>query len=694
MARSDIPTLTRDERRSGYQIVRPRRSWRDRTTDGLLSGLGLVTALTLLGAAFVVQVRLGYLPGHVITRMHLPARPGRWPSIWSTTAAAAGLIGLIGLFDRIGLGSAVAVTVRGIARTVAGTVLTVGAGIGRAAVLWPRATAAAAAVAWAVSPAAGLIWPTVGEWARSRPATELGGALILTGCITATIAYTVRELRRPVPPAAPTPPPWQVALWREKIAGTARRLPDGTLIPAGPLPGCLVSDTVAPVEGGFRLYVRGASAVQHADEIRRAIPAIAAAYGTSAENAGVTVTVPGDHSRAIITVRSAQWVADRLSRREERLMAVRDMTGPSFDPETGIITFGVVVEDGSPAEFTLFRPGQGIRHSWVPGAVGSGKSALLSNLLASGCSAGIVMPHVLDMAGGASLPEWGDLATSFEITPAGAVRRLLLIERLYDARVKWMFEHGLTEMTPSRETPIHWVIAEESPELAADNEAMRIIDRLARLGRKALICILWVSQSGDAKQVFGAAGTTMRQQLKAGNILALFLTDASVSQALGGARDGATAFDLSTVLVPKDTPGALVAWTPQHPVPVMARAWRLTPDRRRTEVRTWVDIPTGEDDVMWGRIVADAAAEAARDAEAEAAVQDAEEVPEEAKTNADKLWAVILRLRPDDRRAETVMTGELMRESSLSESSFRYAAGVLVRRGKLLDLGYKTWRRV
>jgi hypothetical protein len=510
--------------------------------------------------------------------------------------------------------------------------------------------------------------------------------------------------RRPKPDPTPPVEDARVALWRTLIGLDASAIHDpdtGVTVhrAGGPLPGCSVSSKVEEdldSDGRvvrFRLRVQGRGVDQHVGTIRGKAAEIAAAYSTYLS--AVTVEPDGQHGRAVVEIVPADAHTRHQAAREERLMTVHRMTGTHLDLGTGLITIGHLADTGAPMQVTLWRPGNGVRHSWFPGATGSGKSALVSSVLTSACQKdpatggpGLVCPHIADLAGGASLPEWEGVATSFVTDVPAAIGMLRRIERLYEARVDYMRAHRATCLDPSPLLPIHTVVVEESPEMAANSEAMRIVDRLVRLGRKCLISVCWVSQSGDAVKVFGNAGTSMRQQLKAGNIVALFLTGESIGQVLSGARDtGDTAFDPSSVTVPKDTPGACVAWTPSHETPVLGRAWWFADDYRPTMTRELVSIPT---DPMWQAIID--ADQAADDADKAADKAAGVIVPPGVRGNARIVLETVLTHEVWRIPGVPVSTSELRRESGItSESSLSYALSVLVKRGQIVDLGYGQW---
>ena len=455
----------------------------------------------------------------------------------------------------------------------------------------------------------------------------------------------------------------------------------------GVLPGCWVDDRVDDVRDddgtviGCRLRVEGRDVRQNAGVIEQVIPAIAAAYETTPD--ALTVISVGAHRRCIVQVLDSDYLVEVAAEQRERLMTVREMEGPHFDPLTGIVTCGTIASTAGPMMWTLYVPRQGARHGWIIGGTGSGKSETLSGLLASACSQGIVVPHVIDLAGGASIPEWKRLATSFVTDVPAAVALLQKIEKLYEARLAYMLANELSCMEPSRQWPVHMVMVEEAPKLAGNFEAMRILGEGCRLYRKTLISIIWVSQTGNASEVFGAAGTSMRQQLKTGNILALFLTGEAVGQALSGAQDpGDKPFDPSTLIVPKDVPGAAVVWTPQHRVPELGRCWHVTEGLRRGGgIASWVDIPTDE---LWDALAVEVEPE-------QESVAEVLPMTSEARTNRDRVRAILAGIST----GEEVSTGQVMASlPDMPKSSLHDALRALAdARDTITDGGYGKWRR-
>ena len=413
------------------------------------------------------------------------------------------------------------------------------------------------------------------------------------------------------------------------------------------------------------------------DTFEQAKSAIAGAFETTPE--AVSFIGVGAHRRAIVEILDSHYLAKVAAEQTARLMDVHVWKHPLFNVAAGTVQVGTLATTGQPMLWQLWLPGQGARHGWVVGTTRGGKSTGMAALLVSACSAGIVVPHVIDLQGGVSLPEWRDKAVSWAEDIPGAVVVLQRVEKLMDARIKWMTAQRpkpLRVVDPSRECPLHLLVIDEAPELLGNREAMRIVDRCARLFGKAGLSVVWITQSGVASRAFGEPGTTLREQLKSGNVWAFYTSGDSTSSVLAGAMgDDGKYYDASSTVVPKGVAGASVIWSPPHPVPSLGRAeWLQDPD---DESARWVNVP----DVEWPA-----------EPEPEAGSL-AEVLPmtTEARTRRDEVRAALLAI-PSGRE---LSLGEVMEilphvpRASLSASLRALADD----RDTILDGGYGVWKR-
>jgi hypothetical protein len=408
------------------------------------------------------------------------------------------------------------------------------------------------------------------------------------------IDYQARkQLRGPRAAEEDTDMDDRVAVWEQLVAAPSGTWGDEAPLLGSqvhPLPRDLVEADVLPGGDperpvGFQLLIVGRTVRQHARVIAGKQESIAAAYRTRPD--AVSFLPRGDHSEVVVQVLDPGWMTEQDEILAHRMAASCPWQGPTLDPATGLIGMGIDVTTGLPVHAALFRPGQGIRHWWFVGETGSGKSNGLSSMLVSACSAGIVVPHIIDMQGGVSLSEWQDVVPegSWAEDAEQAIPLLARLDAKRQQREAWMKANRVKCMTPSRDTPIHLVIVEEAPELANDVEAMRYLDRLARLTRKCLIAVVWVSQMGQASKAFGIAGVPMRSQIMAGNVQAYkadAFTAGKVTQGGGGIRVDAMA-------IPADCPGLAYAVGPASPVPSLHKGWDF---RGITDVTPWIDLPT------------------------------------------------------------------------------------------------------
>ena len=89
------------------------------------------------------------------------------------------------------------------------------------------------------------------------------------------------------------------------------------------------------------------------------------------------------------------------------LQTARDWNGRGMDLATGLAVIGRFA-DGKDACFKMYTPRFGTRHALVSGTTGSGKSALLDQLIFIALTSGCFVPVILDPQEGQSLPFWQD----------------------------------------------------------------------------------------------------------------------------------------------------------------------------------------------------------------------------------------------------------------------------------------------
>src|SRR4051812_22765464 len=395
-----------------------------------------------------------------------------------------------------------------------------------------------------------------------------GLLLALTAASVAASAWRFRI--RPHPePETPVDPnvPWEVARW-DAMVGCA----------GGVLPGSVAHyvktmhapDTDKPV--GFRLAVQLVEGKQEVSHLRGRLGVIAGVYG--AAKAGTVIDEVDNETRALLTITTRTFLAE-----------VKTAKGPTLDPSTGrfiLQTLG----DGSPGYWQWWAPRQGVRHGWLVGATGGGKTGALDCLLMNLLVDGLAVADVTDLKGGASIPHWAYRSFRYGTTiPAGiaALRRGVAV---CDYRNDLMARmpavdpdtgepvlidgkpaRGRTWIDPSPQWPIYAVVIEEEPQLVKDKTwgpvALVLMARIAALGRQCLVTILVTSQGANLDEAFGGE-RVIRTNIQARNICVLW-TD----QGSGNLATATRTVDLSRI--PAGQPGVGFLVGPGQPRDLQGR---------------------------------------------------------------------------------------------------------------------------
>ena len=303
-----------------------------------------------------------------------------------------------------------------------------------------------------------------------------------------------------------------------------------------------------------------------------AIPAIAAAFGTIDD--GVTVYPTDRNTLVRVRVVESWWLRQMEAAREARMDQVHPWPGPTLDPVTGRFAFGVNA-DGSIIYWRLWVPDDGGRHGWFIGRTGGGKTGTMGTGILSAVTAGVVLPVVFDMQGGASLGEWRDRGVPYADTPEDA---LILLRRLAmeaDRRAQWMSDGCGTGKPvkwlppPSREVPLILPVFDEFPALAAYPEGSEAVGKGLREWRKLMLSAWIATQGHQAQHAFGwNGGDVARQQIKAGNVCQLNGSVNSMVEALD------IVDDMSGLgMIPRNQQGGFFFRGPEHPDVVRGRAY-------------------------------------------------------------------------------------------------------------------------
>lgn len=323
------------------------------------------------------------------------------------------------------------------------------------------------------------------------------------------------------------------------------------------------------------------------DHVAKAAGVIAKAFLTYREC--VTVTAASHHGEAEVRITMAAWADRQAAERQARVGALIVWERPSLDPAAGTVELGQVVTDWSPARVDIWTPSWGARRIWMAGESGSGKTYGLNDLLLDSCSAGIVVPHVIDLEDGPTLAGWERMAASYATTIDGAldVWRALLAE--HEARKPLLkqlsHERGLDVIPPSREHPMHLLVVDGGPRAVRHEEFMTCTRVAAFEWRKFMLGLVWVSQPGTADVAFGKGdrgGTALRDQF---NVRIGFRAGSETSRAMFNDDHLLPSISVST-------PGVAYLQSPSHPDPVPIKTkFQHDPAGLRGK---WTDIPAWE----------------------------------------------------------------------------------------------------
>ena len=350
-----------------------------------------------------------------------------------------------------------------------------------------------------------LLWlPLLAAFGWMKPLPAL-----LTGCWLPVVIAWVRRYRwRPEIPeaAAVIQPPGDREIFA-RVAAKNRWT--GALGSCPDLPG-----------GGrqWELVLDGAET--HIGQVMSEPRKIAAAWGKPITQAYAEPFADGNESLGLLTI---------LPR--NTLETSRQWDGAGIDPETGIAVVGRF-PDGQPVHERYFIRRNGVRHTIVAGADGSGKTGLLDLGLCMSATSGFIAPVILDPQEGQALPAWkGHVPYACGAEECLAFLRGLhagLLDRSrYLAGLRWRTDDG-DERTGMgffdafmTGLPIVEITLDEAPAFLTDPklgaEAGRLLADIGKRGRKAGFRLRLAVQVPSLSELGGDA-QALRSMLVGGNV--------------------------------------------------------------------------------------------------------------------------------------------------------------------------------
>jgi hypothetical protein len=213
-------------------------------------------------------------------------------------------------------------------------------------------------------------------WSRPWP------PVLFASWLCVAIPWAARYRWRPGQNPKNQPDMTDAAIWMRLAA---KNKWSGHLVPA--------SEPAAGVRQ-YGIVLDGAET--HMGQIMSEPRRIAAAWGKSIAEAYAEPSPDGVESRGLLTI---------LPR--NTLEAAREWDGTGIDPETGMAVIGRF-PDGKPSHERYFIRRNGVRHTIVCGADGSGKTGMLNLGLSLSATSGVIAPVILDPQEGQALPAWKD----------------------------------------------------------------------------------------------------------------------------------------------------------------------------------------------------------------------------------------------------------------------------------------------
>jgi DNA-binding transcriptional ArsR family regulator len=350
----------------------------------------------------------------------------------------------------------------------------------------------------------------VGPWAPMP-------GVLLVGALAAALPWWWHHRIRPSVPDNDE----RLEVWAERVAA-----------PGGALPGSRLRH-VSDAGNGWAATIALPPGKLTTDSALSARARIASAYGLATTSVVIEPPSTGEAHLARLCVLH-----------HNPLQQVQLFRGPGLDHSTGAFPIGPY-HDGEMAYWRLWDPGSGACHGLIAGTTGGGKSVFVNLLCTEIRHSGVVVLWLGDPEGGVSVPDWQDAADWFAAEVPEIRRMLQATERVMigrkrrRARREWVdaqgrTRYGLAAFEPSPAEPQLTVVIDESPDVMNDPESVRIIQLIAKKGRKLGVSVVPIAQVPSVAELGG--NITIRSMVSSMNIV-MFRTSDRLSGKMGMPKD-------------------------------------------------------------------------------------------------------------------------------------------------------------
>jgi hypothetical protein len=276
-----------------------------------------------------------------------------------------------------------------------------------------------------------------------------------------------------------------------------------------------------PIPGGMQYQVFCRGTRTHIDTIVAKPAAVAAAYNRPVTEAFVGADPHGIKSKGVFTMLRTGTL-DQTMRWDPR----------GLDHATGLARVGRFPDSEPVRERWFTLPEDGVNHAVVAGVTGAGKTGLLNLGLAISAMSGLVCPVILDPQFGQALPAWREhvayaCGTDECVTYLQGLEAAMLDRSELLGNIRWGpggKRRGMGFYNPfllaemGYDLPVIEVIIDEAPLLLCIKDALRIIQNIAKLGRKTGVRLKLAVQVPSLKEMGDQA---LRSMLAGGSVFCL-----------------------------------------------------------------------------------------------------------------------------------------------------------------------------